>query len=255
MDKNSVIGLLLIGAIFLGYNYVNQPTEEEIAAYKRKQDSIAQMEAQRVKAEMEANDAEVSNNDISTPLATIENDSVQDIRLQNEFGIFANSGKGSNEFVTLENEKIKLTIATKGAKMVSAELKEYHTYDSLPLLLFDEATSDFGLNFTSQNRFLETNMLYFDASEKEVSVSGNENGSLVLRAYADSKDSYIEFIYGLKGDSYLVDYDVNVVGLGNLLRENSSEFGLSWEHEIPSERKRTKERKKHYFHFLQIQRH
>ncbi|MBT6746443.1 MAG: membrane protein insertase YidC, partial [Flavobacteriales bacterium] len=149
MDKNSIIGLLLIGAIFIGFNYYNQPSEEEIAAQNQKTEQArADSTAQVKQAERIANNASAEQNTIklsdeNTNPALVIQDSLQDLEQQFHYGRFAQSAVGTKEYITIENEKIKATISTKGGMLVGVELKEYKTWDSLPLNLFDEDSSKF----------------------------------------------------------------------------------------------------------------
>ena len=64
-----------------------------------------------------------------------------------QFGAFSNAAFGENHFITLENNKVELKISLKGGKVYSARLKDYRTYDSLPLILFSGDSTVFGFNF------------------------------------------------------------------------------------------------------------
>ena len=115
MDKNSIIGLLLIGAIFIGFNYYNQPSEEEIAEAQNqkteqaKADSTAQAEQVANIASAEQNKINISNENTNPALAI--QDSLQDLEQQFHYGRFARSAAGTKEYITIENEKIKATIS------------------------------------------------------------------------------------------------------------------------------------------------
>lgn len=229
MDKNSIIGLLLIGAIVIGYSIYMAPTEAEKAEYQRKKDSIANVYEQQAKL-AEQNKATIESLDASGDAAGIalQNDSVLQLQQQSKYGVFANAANGEDNYLTLENEYIKATVAQKGGRLVAVELKDYKTYKQTPLLLFDEDSSRFNLNFYADNKFISTDELYFTPNNQSFSISGDEKKSLSMRMYAEDKNKYVEFIYTLTGNSYLVDFDVKFVGLENLIAENGSEIGLNW---------------------------
>ena len=148
MDKNQITGLLLIGAILFAYTWWTKPSEAEIEAAKRKQDSLRQVEAiieqQRVDQENKIKSTDPSE---FVQTDSLQNDSIRSQQLQKQYGSFADKAEGEEKFYTIENELIKVIISNKGGKPYSVELKNFQTYDSLPLLLFDGAENEFGLHF------------------------------------------------------------------------------------------------------------
>ena len=154
MDRNTITGLLLIGAILIGYSWWMQPSEEEIEAQRRKQEeaaAAAQVEMQETN-EDEAPVAQVDDSASSETIALDSaakalQDSLDKIQKKQRFGSFADAANGSEELFTIQNDLVKLTLSNKGAAPVIGELKEYVTHDSMPLLLFDKETSSF--NFTN----------------------------------------------------------------------------------------------------------
>ncbi len=114
------------------------------------------------------------------------------------------------------------------------ELKTFKTYDSLPLMLFNPNTSRFGFSFFSNNRIINTNDFYFQPSTTETKLisSGNDSITFSMRLYTDmgegqfNENQYIEYVYTLKGDEYMLDFDVNLVNIGSVINANS--IGLNW---------------------------
>ena len=238
MDKNSVIGLLLIGAIFIGFSYFNQPSKEEVAqALKQRKelaaaDSLAQVKEQLKATEYAANNAASSPQKDSSQVALL--DSTRNLELGFLYGRFANSATGKKEYITIENEKIKATISTKGGYMVNVELKEYKTWDSLPLYLFDEDSSQFALSFNESNSYrvrdeIFTSELFFESQSKSVELIGDDAGSIVMRLYGANKNQYIEYIYSLQGNAYMLDFKVNFVGMDDLLQDNYNDIRINWD--------------------------
>lgn len=106
MDKNTIIGFVLIGIVLFGFSWLNRPTPEQIEAQRRYQDSIAQIEL-AAQAELEKKAANPADAMAGLP------DSVRMAQLQNSFGAFASKMAGQEEFVTLENEKVAVVLSSK----------------------------------------------------------------------------------------------------------------------------------------------
>lgn len=252
MDKNTIAGIVLIFLILIGFSYFNKPSQEELEAAKHRKDSIETVEAARqqqmeeVKAVKEAQQASI----------TASNNSVDSSLIQNErkekFGVFADASVGEEKFYTLENNLMKVTISNKGGRIYSVELKNYQTNDSLPLILFEGDKNNFGMNFFAQNRSVNTEDFYFVPSVERDKLSTNgpevkkgkegfekynkENGgdsiSFSMRLYA-TNNSYLEYKYSLKHNSFLVGFDINTSGLEKIVTTNSNYLNFIWKIEVP----------------------
>lgn len=238
MDKNTGIGLTLILLIFVGFNYMNMPTEAERAEAQRIQDSIAAVEAQSEE------EKELIENAVEESTATVDNateqveesDSLKAARLKSQYGDFGTAAQGEDGIVTIENDLLKINVSKKGGHPLSVELKDYQTSDSLPLLLFKGENNRFALDFWANNKQLSTQNLYFSASDAGFSVSGEERNSLSMRLTAGA-DQYIEYVYTLVGNSYMVDFDINLVGMGNVIERNATTIDLNWKADLPHQEK------------------
>jgi len=144
MDKKSIIGIALIFLILVVFSYINQPSKEEIEAAKHRRDSIEQVEAQRALEQQKFLAEQAASQQVA-----MGGDSIIQKQKIDEFGIFGTQAIGEEEFSTLENDRMKITFSNKGGRIYSVELKDYQTYDSLPLMLFD---GDDNL-LTQPNRF------------------------------------------------------------------------------------------------------
>ena len=165
-------------------------------------------------------------------------DSLAQSKLTKQFGIFASASQGAANYYTIENDLLKLTLSSKGGKVVKAELKKYQSYpnymiarDSLkdiaakdlpilePLQLFDEDSStmffDIAMN-SSKN--LKTSDLYFTPIK-------TESNNIVLRAKTSEGGKYIEMSYKLE-DNYDVDFNLTFAGLED---EVEGKIDLNWE--------------------------
>ncbi len=228
MDKNTLIGFLLIGVVLFAFSWLNQPTPEQVEAQRRYQDSIAQIE--------HARQLDQSRND-KLPLATAadslpgESDSARIQRIRSEYDVFADAVIGEEQFTTLENDKVEICFTNKGGRVYSARLKDYKTHDSLPLILFegDEALLDFTL-VTATNRVVNTAGMYFQA------IPGNDPNTLTMRLSAGD-GRHLDFTYTLSKDDYMVKMDIKGTGLNGVLSPSTNALDINWEQKIRQQEK------------------
>ena len=228
MDKNTLIGFLLIGVVLFAFSWLNQPTPEQVEAQRRYQDSIAQIE--------HARQLDQSRND-KLPLATAadslpgESDSARIQRIRSEYDVFADAVIGEEQFTTLENDKVEIRFTNKGGRVYSARLKDYKTHDSLPLILFegDEALLDFTL-VTATNRVVNTAGMYFQA------IPGNDPNTLTMRLSAGD-GRHLDFTYTLSKDDYMVKMDIKGTGLNGVLSPSTNALDINWEQKIRQQEK------------------
>ncbi|MFB0937767.1 MAG: membrane protein insertase YidC, partial [Urechidicola sp.] len=214
-DPNTFIGFLLLGAIALWWMYSNQPTPEQLEKVKteRIQDSINNIQQSVV---------------TTTPqLETIEvlSDSLKTLNAQNQLGAFASSASVSSDDVTIiENDLLKLTISNKGGQIVEALLKEYKTYDSIPVKLIKDNNALFNINFgTSGNRILNTKDLNFQPS-----ITTNNSNQVLTMKLAVDRNRYLEYRYEIKPDDYMIDFSIRSQGLGDVFN-TSHPVNLQWD--------------------------
>ena len=163
-DVNSLIGFVLIGAILVWMLYLNKPTEEEMQAEKAKTEAAAK---ERLAAE-QVESKEVTIEEATQELSVANTgDSLALDKLKNRLGSFAYSGtlpSATNATTVLENEVLALTISNKGGYIIEARLKEHSTYDSIPVFLIKDGNASFNLMFSSENRLLNSEDLFFEPS-------------------------------------------------------------------------------------------
>jgi YidC/Oxa1 family membrane protein insertase len=235
MDKNTIIGLLLIAAILIGFSIYNSPSKEEIAIQKHYRDSIAAITKVNQKAAVQEQIAkEVTAENIIMNDST-QADSLKNSHLQQKFGSFYASANGKDEIYTLENELLKINISNKGGRITSVVLKKFKTHDSLPLTIGDLDSSRFSFNLNNQNKTINTQDFYFVPQNQAFSIKGNENNSFRLRMEI-SPSQYLEYVYSLKGNSYLFDFQVNIIGLADVVT-NKDKITLDWSEKALSSEK------------------
>jgi len=186
----------------------------------------------------------------TTPDST--NASLQLKEKTDQFGAFGAVAIGSEQFYTLENNLMKITFSNKGGRIYSVELKNFQTHDSLPLTLFDGPDTKFGLNFFAQNRTIETEQLFFNLiGEKNETIvtgpavkKGSEGRDKFNKENPGSKESvkfrlevapgsYIDYVYTLTYNSFLVDFDINMQGMNQYIAGNQSFLNFGWAIDVP----------------------
>ena len=212
-DKNSLIGFVLMAIILIVFNTFFFPeiiVEDENT--KQTTETIIQPETE--------------SSEFTSATVPIINDSLVNEELKLTYGVFANTAIGEEQFEVIENDKLKITVSNKGGRITSVVLKEYQTYDSLPLDLYDADSSRFNLQFTTGHN-INTSDLYF--------ISDNSGSSLSMKLMAD-ENHYVEYLYTLK-DDYLVDFDINMVGMESLIPSGVNYMNLEWEMSTPQTEK------------------
>ena len=241
MDKNTWIGFGLIAAIIIGFSFINRPSKEELAERQRIQDSIAVVRAMEQEAQMlsqqltedliNENGTITGENEVASAEALAE-------QVVAVYGPFAPAAQGEEGLITLENEKVRLGIARRGGRIAKAELKEYKAYgDSInDLCLFqgDESSLNFTL-VTNNSRILSTQNLYFQ--EESLTTDNEGKSTLVMRLNTNIDGCYIDFVYTLPADDYMVGMSIQPHNMQLALAQNMSSIELQWNQTIPQQEK------------------
>ncbi len=236
MDKNSVIGLVIIGGILIGWMFYSQPTAAELALKKHLQDSTLQYEqAQQMKLAV-ANKPKPTKALGATGAdnaMVVISDSAKEVMSKSVYGGFSDASKGENKIIALENEVMKVNVAAKGGRIASVELKKYKTYEGKPLILFDADSSTQNIAFSAFGKPFVTDSLYFSPTAEAFSISGTTSKSFSMRLYAGSKDKYLEYVYTMTGDEYMVGFKLNTVGMQDVIANTTTDLKLNWQMRTP----------------------
>lgn len=245
MDKNSIIGLVVIGALLVGYMFITKPSSEKLAEMKMKQDSIAQVERKRDSLEKVQKDILAQQQDslvklqsdslaiASDTLSVAQQDSIKDSQLESKYGVFSASAKGEENFTVIENKKMIITLTNHGGKIYSIQLKDYKTYYQKPLILFvNDDQSVFGMELMAEGKPLITNDMYFKSTVELDTVEVKDKAMKVAMRLEVSKNKYIEYLYTIQPDDYMIDFDINIVGLEREI-ENNPYITVRWQSKIP----------------------
>lgn len=213
-DKNSLIGFVLMAIILIVFNTFFFPEVQQEQA------------PTTTPIEAVISENQIAETVIDAPIIPTLNDSIVSEELKATYGIFAATAIGEDEFQIIENDKLKITVANKGGRITSVILKEYQTFDSLALDLFDADSSRFNLQFTTGHN-INTANLYF--------VSEQRNNTLSMKLKADDSH-YVEYLYTLT-DDYLIDFDINFVGMESIIPSGVNYMNLEWQMKTPQTEK------------------
>lgn len=162
-------------------------------------------------------------------------DSIQKKEQEKQLGSFAASLTGEEKMITLENDLMKVKISTLGGKVYSVELKKYKTYTGQPLILFSGNENTFGLQFWGNNNDIQTQNLYFTPNRPDSIIlagKGSESQKLIMRLSAGS-ESYIDYIYTISPDSYLLDFDIHFSGMNSVMSGKLGTIDFNWNMKMP----------------------
>jgi YidC/Oxa1 family membrane protein insertase len=224
MDRNTLIGLLLIGAILIGFSIYNSPSKEQLAAAKRKNDSIAAVQEIDKKSKVQEAIAAEIFKEIAD---TLTNDSILEVQKQQVYGPFVRAAAGEEKNAVIENEVLKITLSNQGGRIRTVELKKYKDFKGNPLVIGDRDSSVFGLSLIAGNRVVSTDSLFFSPIEPGFSLKGKEKKSFTMRMSL-ANNQWVDFIYTIKGDSYLLDFDIRFQGMNDVLPANINGLSLNW---------------------------
>ncbi len=280
MDKNTIIGLLLMFLVIMGFTWMNQPSEEEIAAAKAQQelaektakekeddkmpmytDSMSADDINRLKSSIQLYGRAQKNEDGSTNYSLNSNDahlnligdeisgtimvngkevdfqtiySTTDIKTRNNAiaalkdavytytrsGEFAKCLTGEDKIVTLQNDVLKIDIATKGGNITKATLLQYNTYKSETVQLFDENTNKFGFVFN-------TNAQRFDTADYFFTPIAQNDSTVTMQLDLGNNVKW-GIRYTLEQGSYMVKMEVFQQNMQEVIPQNIANLDIYW---------------------------
>lgn len=237
MDRNTVIGLVLIGVILSVFAIFNQPSEAEIKAEKQKQELAQQKKKEAEQKKKEAADKTKEKKEIKKKESELGehwvlklDDKGKTAPADSGFVVYRDTlrnidttialapkkvevkkPKVKGELIRLENEKLIIDFTTKGGQIAEVRLKEFESYDNFakndnkkePLLLFKEGDARNALVIPSSDGEIKTD-------EELFTVKSKTKRSIVFSYVKD--DQEIEFKYELKPNAYDINYDISMRG-------------------------------------------
>lgn len=225
MDKNTLTGLLLIIVILVGFSILNKPSDKELAARQEQQ----RVDSTNIAKQIENRALQLSDSLSNTSATQNQTPVNQDSISQLKYGAFAALTKGDATSDKIENDLMELTLSSKGGRIASVRLKEFENKDSLPLILFHENESAFNFSFfTADNRLINTSDLLFNKVE-------SNNPLQFIYRLTISESSSLDFIYTLKRDDYMMDFQIKGNNLQTILPANTNSLDFNWAIRIPQQ--------------------
>ena len=202
MDKNTLVGFVLIGAVIVGFSIYNRPSQEEMARAQHYQGSV--------RAELQKQELEQKEQELNAEKTALTLDSTS---------LFYQASQGTEQFTTLENELVQLTLSNKGGRICKAMLKEYKDQQQQPLVLFDGEDASLNIGLEGKNENIMSSQMYFET----VNVT---DSTVTMRLNAG--DGCLDFNYKLLPHSYMVNFTVEAKGLQNFFSPSAKSMSIDW---------------------------
>ena len=200
MDKNSIIGFILMAVVLFGFTFFqNRKAKEQYEIQQAYQDSIARVEAAR--AAEEAALVQESPAVESAPAAAIP--APRQERIYKDAGLDA-ARKGEEQVITLANDLFEVNFTTKGAQIQSVRLRDFANYGGSDLFIFKEGQNKFEVSAYVGEQIKTTDFIFQVAEKTDTSV--------VMRLPFEN-GGYIEQFYSIKQGAYTVDNLLSFVGV------------------------------------------
>ena len=206
MNKDTIIGFVLIAVVLIGFSWYNQPSAEEIEA-ARVQDSIESVMKEKA----------VQEQKIAQEKQQVAVDSAA---LSDTTALFHQAMNGTSQKVVLKNSKLELTLDTKGGVIKKAVIKDFKSIDGKQdVTLFDEKDQNLNFMLAGKQDNIVTADLFFTPSE--------QTDSTVTMTAVAGNGGEISMKYRL-GKDYLLNLSLQTKGLGNLFAPSYKEMEIEW---------------------------
>ncbi len=213
MDRNQLIGIVLILAMLVGYQLlVPKPAPEKQVAQK----------TQTSKPTATTGGAADS---VGRNKGNADTQRIDSAAVKAQFGDFATVATGQARDIVVENKDIKLTFSTQGGRVKEVVLKNYKTFDHKPLVLIDGQSSKTLLELPTSRGKVDLHQLYYQTTTQSGSVNGQPQ-QIVFRAEVAPGQS-IEQVYTVPAEGYVLDYDLKLNGLDNTI--GTGDIRFFWE--------------------------
>lgn len=250
MDRNTVIGFVLLGALIIAFFFMQsrvanearieqakkQHIEDSIKRVEHIKDSIAELSKPKpvqpqVTAAITLPDSVA--NTMSPEAAAKLQDSLEMSRKLQTHGAFANVVSGTERLDSIENDKIKLVFSNKGGIIVRAELKGYKNYDGGELDLISGNANRFNYNFYYGDKMVNTEELFFTAEK-------SQDGRSLAFILKTTNGAQLVQKYSLTETDYLVDYDLSMQGFDEIIPGRDPVIILNWRNVMQEQEKNVK---------------
>ena len=217
MDKNTIVGLVLIMAVLFGYSYYTNSNMPEPQA---QQTQVTEQDLSKKKEDK------------------VQKETVAPVVKVDSAALFFNRiSKGKDSLVTIENEKLRVDLNRKGGMIANVFLKEYkegtkeYRYRSykdfseeknVALHLYRQA--DAAMSFT----FDLKDQAPFSTDKYDFDVVNASDSSVTMRLLSADSTAVFDIVYRLQADNYMVDFDINTKGLDKYVSSKTDQIDLKW---------------------------
>ncbi|MBM3918773.1 MAG: membrane protein insertase YidC [Sphingomonadales bacterium] len=239
MDRNSLIGLFLIGLILMVYSYYAAPPVQD-SEQNGKSATEAPVAGNDQGSSFKETKGRPTDDSIEAGLTNAGMTEIPDSSLAvdstSALGLFRPFRRGTPKDFILQNPQIRVTLSSLGGSVAEVELKEYTTYRKTPLLLFKIGDARYNFTYSAGGQTLRTEELYFSPAE-------HTDSSLVLRV-EPRNGSFIEHRYVLPATGYQLQHEVRRVNMSTLLESNNRYTELEWQVHTPSQERDLEDERK-----------
>ncbi len=267
MDRNTVIGLLLIGLLFVIFSYFNsnqrkisydkelhvadslyevqkydqargtylkalsfEPSEEYPRNRVTQIDSIIRSR----QPDTLSKQGTVPAKKTSQPVKAVDRTMSQAMTEAKP----ADTLHVKEQLITIENDLMKLRLSTRGGRVYSVELKKYKTWDGRPLVLFSGDSTEFGFRFfTADNRLIDTKDMYFAPVTDTGTIKVSDSSYTAILRLNMGKQQTIDFRYTIPRNEYMIHFDVVMHGMNKVIAANLTDVSLRWKMYMPQQEK------------------
>ena len=207
MNRDTLIGFILIAVVLIGFSWWNQPSQEEVDAYYRQQDSIAAVQANAEKMKAEAQ--------------KLIEQQAEAAALGDTTALFYAALNGTDQPLALRTDKVELTVNTKGGTIGSARMKGFLNRDnSGDVMLFTRDGQQMNFILEAKEDNIITRDLYFTPSEAT-------DSTLTLTAQATG-GGQLQLRYRL-GPDYMLHFSLQASGMGKLFSPTRKTMAIEWQ--------------------------
>ena len=218
MDKNSIIGFVLIGVIMIGFTWFQNRQYREQMEIQAQLDSVARVEQM----------AEIAMDSLKRAQGLVPENGETQVKVMNmpayKDSMLSVARIAEPELVKLENDKIEVVFNTKGAQPYSVRIKDYKAYDSTDLYLIKPQMSSYDISIYAGE--------YINTKDFTFEVASRTDTSLVMRL-PFAQGGYIQQEFNLSEGSYMVENQLSFVDMDNVIPRNVSMFDIDWGVVIP----------------------
>ncbi|WP_447639747.1 MULTISPECIES: membrane protein insertase YidC [Chitinophagaceae] len=226
-DKMPIVGAVLLGVLFIAFFMITSKQQQQYAQQeKAKQDSIARVEAAKIK-----------------PANTADSLRLDSLNRSQAAGSFTSAGVGSEKDIVVENELMRAFFSNKGGQLKKVELKQYNSYSNtaMPVVIGGGKNDNFGYKVnTSNTASTFSNELFFTASPVVKNSDGSQTLTFTLQSEGGQK---IEHQYIIRPNQYMINWTLNLIGASNLFTNN--QLSLHWNTQLHQQQRAADYEKQH----------